>query len=212
MWRPRSAARAVAAPILPRAVDRMSVPSRPRWIPFRDGSNSVSARDRPPDLFCFAGVGDKFPRRFRGRPQQKTAMSLFVQKYGGTSVGTIERIRAVAHKVAAARARGEDLVVVVSAMSGETNRLIALAHEISEMPSPREPDVLVSTGEQVTIALLAMALKELVCAARSYTGSQIRILTDSAHTKARIEAIDVERIRADLAAGRVVVVAGFQGV
>lgn len=139
-------------------------------------------------------------------------MSLFVQKYGGTSVGTIERIRAVAHKVAAARARGEDLVVVVSAMSGETNRLIALAHEISEMPSPRELDVLVSTGEQVTIALLAMALEELGCAARSYTGSQIRILTDSAHTKARIEAIDVERMRADLAAGRVVVVAGFQGV
>jgi aspartate kinase len=139
-------------------------------------------------------------------------MSLIVQKYGGTSVGTIERIRAVAHKVAAARARGEDLVVVVSAMSGETNRLIALAHEISEMPSPRELDVLVSTGEQVTIALLAMALEELGCDARSYTGSQIRILTDSAHTKARIEAIDVERMRADLAAGRVVVVAGFQGV
>ncbi len=139
-------------------------------------------------------------------------MSLIVQKYGGTSVGTIERIRAVAHKVAAARARGEDLVVVVSAMSGETNRLIALAHEISEMPSPRELDVLVSTGEQVTIALLAMALEELGCDARSYTGSQIRILTDSAHTKARIEAIDVERMRADLAAGRMVVVAGFQGV
>jgi len=139
-------------------------------------------------------------------------MSLIVQKYGGTSVGTIERIRAVAHKVAAARARGEDLVVVVSAMSGETNRLIALAHEISEIPSPRELDVLVSTGEQVTIALLAMALEELGCDARSYTGSQIRILTDSAHTKARIEAIDVERMRADLAAGRVVVVAGFQGV
>ncbi|MGB5096384.1 MAG: aspartate kinase [Porticoccaceae bacterium] len=139
-------------------------------------------------------------------------MTLIVQKYGGTSVGTIERIRAVAHKVAAARARGEDLVVVVSAMSGETNRLIVLAHEISEMPSPRELDVLVSTGEQVTIALLAMALEELGCAARSYTGGQIRILTDSAHTKARIEAIDVERMRADLAAGRVVVVAGFQGV
>ncbi|MFZ2208821.1 MAG: aspartate kinase [Porticoccaceae bacterium] len=139
-------------------------------------------------------------------------MSLIVQKYGGTSVGTIERIRAVAHKVAAARTRGDDLVVVVSAMSGETNRLIALANQISEMPSPRELDVLVSTGEQVTIALLAMALAELGCEARSYTGSQIRILTDSAHTKARIEAIDVERMRADLAAGRVVVVAGFQGV
>ncbi len=139
-------------------------------------------------------------------------MSLIVQKYGGTSVGTIERIRSVAHKVAAARTRGDDLVVVVSAMSGETNRLIALANQISEMPSPRELDVLVSTGEQVTIALLAMALEELGCEARSYTGSQIRILTDSAHTKARIEAIDVERMRADLAAGRVVVVAGFQGV
>jgi aspartate kinase len=139
-------------------------------------------------------------------------MSLIVQKYGGTSVGTIERIRAVAHKVAAARARGEDLVVVVSAMSGETNRLIALANAISETPSPRELDVLVSTGEQVTIALLAIALQEQGCDARSYTGSQIHILTDSAHTKARIEAIDVERMRADLAAGRVVVVAGFQGV
>jgi aspartate kinase len=190
----------------------MSVPSQLRWIPFRSGSNSASARDRPPDLFCFTSVGDKFPRRFRARPHQKTAMSLIVQKYGGTSVGTIERIRAVAHKVAAARARGDDLVVVVSAMSGETNRLIALANQISEMPSPRELDVLVSTGEQVTIALLAMALEELGCEARSYTGSQIRILTDSAHTKARIEAIDVERMRADLAAGRVVVVAGFQGV
>lgn len=139
-------------------------------------------------------------------------MSLVVQKYGGTSVGSTERIRAVARKVAAARARGEDLVVVVSAMSGETNRLIGLAHDIAETPSARELDVLVSTGEQVTIALLAIALHEEGCAARSYTGGQIRILTDSAHTKARIEAIDVERIRADLAAGCVVVVAGFQGV
>ena len=139
-------------------------------------------------------------------------MSLVVQKYGGTSVGSSERIRAVAQKVAAARARGDDLVVVVSAMSGETNRLIALAHEITDTPSARELDVLVSTGEQVTIALLAIALQEEGCPARSYTGGQIRILTDSAHTKARIEAIDVERIRTDLAAGRVVVVAGFQGV
>ncbi len=139
-------------------------------------------------------------------------MSLLVQKYGGTSVGSIERIRAVADKVAAERARGHDLVVVVSAMSGETNRLIALAQELSEHPSPRELDVLVSTGEQVTIALLAMALEERGCPARSYTGGQIRILTDSAHTKARIEHIEVDAIRADLAAGRVVVVAGFQGV
>lgn len=139
-------------------------------------------------------------------------MSLVVQKYGGTSVGSVERIRAVARKVAAARARGDDLVVVVSAMSGETNRLIALAHEITDTPSPRELDVLISTGEQVTIALLAIALHEEGCTARSYTGGQIRILTDSAHSKARIEAIDVERVRADLAAGCVVVVAGFQGV
>jgi len=139
-------------------------------------------------------------------------MSLLVQKYGGTSVGSIERIRAVARKVAAERARGNDLVVVVSAMSGETNRLIALAHEIAEHPSPRELDVLVSTGEQVTIALLAMALEEAGCPARSYTGGQIRILTDSAHNKARIEHIEVASIRADLAAGRVVVAAGFQGI
>jgi len=139
-------------------------------------------------------------------------MSLLVQKYGGTSVGSIERIRHVAEKVAAARARGDDLVVVVSAMSGETNRLIGLAQQISEHPSPRELDVLVSTGEQVTIALLAMALEALGCPARSYTGGQVRILTDSVHAKARIEHIDDAPIRADLAAGRVVVVAGFQGV
>lgn len=139
-------------------------------------------------------------------------MSFLVQKYGGTSVGSIERIRNVAEKVAAARARGDDLVVVVSAMSGETNRLIALAQQLAEHPAPRELDVLVATGEQVTIALLAMALEELGCPARSYTGGQVRILTDSVHTKARIEHIDEARIRADLAAGRVVVVAGFQGV
>ena len=139
-------------------------------------------------------------------------MSLIVQKYGGTSVGTVERIQAVADKIAGFRARGDDIVVVVSAMSGETNRLIALAADISETPSAREMDVLVSTGEQVTIALLAMALEERGCPARSYTGAQIRILTDNAHTKARIEHIDVEAIRADLDAGRVVVAAGFQGV
>lgn len=139
-------------------------------------------------------------------------MSLFVQKYGGTSVGTIERIEAVAEKVAGFRAQGHDMVVVVSAMSGETNRLIALAQQIQEVPDPREMDVLVSTGEQVTIALLSMALKKLGCDARSYTGGQVRILTDNAHTKARIQAIDEANMRADLAAGRVVVVAGFQGV
>ena len=139
-------------------------------------------------------------------------MSLIVQKYGGTSVGTVERIQAVADKIAGFRARGDDIVVVVSAMSGETNRLVALAADISETPSAREMDVLVSTGEQVTIALLAMALEERGCPARSYTGAQIRILTDNAHTKARIEHIDVEGIRADLDAGRVVVAAGFQGV
>jgi aspartate kinase len=139
-------------------------------------------------------------------------MSLIVQKYGGTSVGTVERINAVAERVKSWRARGHDLVVVVSAMSGETDRLIALAKAIQEPPSPRELDVLLSTGEQVTIALLAMALEKLRCPARSYTGGQVHILTDSAHNKARIRDIDGARVRADLDAGRVVVVAGFQGV
>lgn len=139
-------------------------------------------------------------------------MSLIVQKYGGTSVGTPERIAAVADKVAGFRAAGHDMVVVLSAMSGETNRLVALAQQMQDIPSPREMDVLLSTGEQVTIALLCMALQQRGCDARSYTGGQVRILTDSAHTKARIEAIDDQRMRADLDAGRVVVVAGFQGV
>lgn len=139
-------------------------------------------------------------------------MSLLVQKYGGTSVGTIERIEAVADKVAAFRAQGHDIVVVLSAMSGETNRLIGLAQQIQETPDPRELDVLVSTGEQVTIALLCMALKKRSVDARSYTGGQVRILTDSSFTKARIQAIDEANMRADLKAGRVVVVAGFQGV
>ncbi len=138
-------------------------------------------------------------------------MSLIVQKFGGTSVGTIERIEGVAEKVAKFRAEGHDMVVAVSAMSGETNRLIALANEIQEQPTPRELDVLVSTGEQVTIALLAMALNKRGVPARSYTGPQVRILTDSAHNKARIREIDEANIRADLEAGRVVVVAGFQG-
>jgi aspartate kinase len=139
-------------------------------------------------------------------------MALLVQKFGGTSVGTTERISAVAEKIARFRNEGHDIVVVVSAMSGETNRLIALANDIMEDPTPREMDVLVSTGEQVTIALLAMALQKRGCAARSYTGSQVRILTDSSHTKARIKQIDEQRMREDLDAGRVVVVAGFQGI
>lgn len=138
-------------------------------------------------------------------------MSLIVQKYGGTSVGTIERIEAVAEKIAGFRARGDDVVVVVSAMSGETNRLISLASEIQAEPSPREMDVLVSTGEQVTIALLCMALHKHGLGARSYTGSQVRILTDNSHSKARIQDIDAHRMAEDLAAGNVVVVAGFQG-
>jgi aspartate kinase len=139
-------------------------------------------------------------------------MALIVQKYGGTSMGSPERIRNVARRVAKYRAQGHDLVVVVSAMSGETNRLIALAKEIQAQPDPRELDVIISTGEQVTIGLLAMALKDAGLDARSYTGAQVRILTDTSHTKARIQHIDEAAIRADLAAGRVVVVAGFQGV
>ncbi|WP_049629294.1 aspartate kinase [Cellvibrio sp. pealriver] len=139
-------------------------------------------------------------------------MSLLVQKYGGTSVGSIERIEQVADKVASFRAQGHDMVVVLSAMSGETNRLIGLAQQIQTTPDPRELDVLVSTGEQVTIALLCMALKKRGVDARSYTGGQVRILTDNAYTKARIQSIDEANMRADLKAGRVVVVAGFQGV
>lgn len=139
-------------------------------------------------------------------------MALLVQKFGGTSVGTTERIEAVAEKVSRFRKEGHDVVVVVSAMSGETNRLIGLANEIMEDPTPREMDVLVSTGEQVTIALLSMALQKRGCDARSYTGGQVRILTDSSHTKARIKQIDEQRMREDLNAGRVVVVAGFQGI
>jgi aspartate kinase len=139
-------------------------------------------------------------------------MALYVYKFGGTSVGTVERIKAVAEKVKNARDAGDQIVVVVSAMSGETNRLVALAKEMQPQPTDRELDVLLSTGEQVTIALLSMALHQLGCEARSYTGAQVRILTDSAHTKARIREIDEANMRADLDAGRVVVVAGFQGV
>ena len=139
-------------------------------------------------------------------------MALIVQKYGGTSVGTTERIEHVADKIKGWRDKGNDVVVVVSAMSGETNRLVALADEISDKPIPRELDVLLSTGEQVTIALLSMALEKRGCATRSYTGSQVHIRTDNAHNKARIREIEDKHIHADLAAGRVVVVAGFQGV
>ncbi len=138
-------------------------------------------------------------------------MALIVQKYGGTSVGSVEKIENVAERLIATRKAGHDVVVAVSAMSGETNRLVEMAHQISDNPDPREYDVLVSTGEQVTIALLGMALKERGCDARSYTGSQVHILTDSAHTKARILDIDEAKIRADLDKGRIVIVAGFQG-
>jgi aspartate kinase len=139
-------------------------------------------------------------------------MSLIVQKFGGTSVGSVERIEAVAEKVAGFVDAGHQVVVVVSAMSGETNKLIALANEIMETPTPREMDVLVSTGEQVTTALLAMALHKRGLKAKSYNGSQVRILTDSSHMKARIREIDDQKIRADLDSGHVVIVAGFQGV
>jgi aspartate kinase len=139
-------------------------------------------------------------------------MALIVQKYGGTSVGSIDRIRNVAERVAKFKMLGHQVVVVLSAMSGETNRLLGLAKDIQKDPDPRELDVLLSTGEQVTIALLSMALKDLGLKARSYTGSQVRILTDNAHTKARILSIDEERMRKDLNSGHVIVVAGFQGV
>ena len=139
-------------------------------------------------------------------------MALIVQKYGGTSVGSAERIGHVADKVIDWRKRGNDVVVVVSDMSGETNRLLDLAAAVTDHPVPRELDVLLATGEQVTIALLSMALEKRGCAARSYTGTQVHIRTDSAYNKARIREIDDKRIRGDLGEGRVVVVAGFQGV
>ncbi len=138
-------------------------------------------------------------------------MALIVHKYGGTSVGNVERIKNVALRLAKWQRAGHQLVVVVSAMSGETNRLIALAKEIQPSPDPRELDVVASTGEQVTIGLLAMALKDLGLKSKSYTGWQVHVLTDSAFTKARILEIDEKKIRADLTAGNIVVVAGFQG-
>jgi len=139
-------------------------------------------------------------------------MALIVQKFGGTSVGSTERNRNVARRVAKWRRAGHDIVVVPSAMAGETNRLLALAGDLQPHPDPRELDVVAATGEQVTAGLVAMALIECGVPARSYAGWQVKVLTDSAHTKARIMSIDDARIRKDLAAGRVVVVAGFQGV
>ena len=139
-------------------------------------------------------------------------MALIVQKYGGTSVGSIERIEAVADRVAKHHAAGDELIVVVSAMSGETNRLLGLAGEISDAPDPRELDMLVSTGEQVSMALLAMALHKRGIGAISLKGSQVAIKTDSFHSKARIKDIDATRLHSELAEGKVVIVAGFQGV
>ncbi len=139
-------------------------------------------------------------------------MSLIVQKYGGTSVGDIERIRAVARRALASRSAGHDVVVVVSAMAGETDRLLGLARELNDKPRGRELDVLLSTGEQVTIALLAMALNELGQPARSFTGGQVRIETDEAHNKARIVQIDRDPLTNALKRGEIAVVAGFQGV
>ncbi|WP_435102134.1 aspartate kinase [Arhodomonas sp. AD133] len=141
-------------------------------------------------------------------------MSLIVQKYGGSSVGSIERIEHVARKAIASREAGHDVVIVVSAMKGETDRLMELAHGAAQSPTPRprELDLLLSTGEQVTISLLTMVLERLGAPARCYTGAQVRILTDSAFSKARIQDIDDDVIREDLKLGRIVVVAGFQGV
>jgi aspartate kinase len=139
-------------------------------------------------------------------------MALLVQKYGGTSVASVDRIKHVAQKVRAAKQAGTDVIVVVSAMAGETNRLISLAQQISEIPDEREKDVLLASGEQVSVALLSLALKELNQPARSYLGHQVRIATDKAYGRARIKSIDSTKIRAALKAGEVVVVAGFQGV
>jgi aspartate kinase len=139
-------------------------------------------------------------------------MALIVQKYGGTSVGSVERIEAVADRIAKNHATGDQLIVVVSAMSGETNRLLGLASDLTPNPSPRELDVLVSTGEQVSMALLSMALHARGIPAVSLKGSQVAIRTDSSHNKARIQSIDDRRLRSEMAAGKVVVVAGFQGV
>ncbi len=139
-------------------------------------------------------------------------MAIFVYKFGGTSVGSVERIQAVAEKIKKSKDQGHDIIAVVSAMSGETNRLTAMAKEMQQQPDNREMDVLLSTGEQVTMSLLSMALHDLNCPACSYTGGQVKILTDSMHTKARIREIDDKNIKQDLEQGKVVVVAGFQGI
>ena len=139
-------------------------------------------------------------------------MALIVQKYGGTSVGDPDRIKNVARKVKAAVESGDQIIVVVSAMSGETDRLTGLASQMQTRPNSREMDVLLSTGEQVTISLLSMALHDIDCPAKSYTGSQVKILTDDQHTRARIKDIDAQKIQHDLDQGKVVIVAGFQGV
>jgi len=158
----------------------------------------------------FGGSSDRMPPTLK--TTQAFIVALIVQKYGGTSVGSPERIKNVAQRIAKYKAQGHQVVVVVSAMSGETNRLIALAKEIQSNPDPRELDVVISTGEQVTIGLLAMALKELGLKAKSYTGAQVKILTDSAFTKARIVSIDEENMRNDLDNGNILIVAGFQGM
>src|SRR5690606_10201309 len=152
--------------------------------------------------------------RFAGSPgfPLRRGNMLIVQKYGGTSMGSVERIKNVARRVAKWHAAGHQIGVVPSAMSGETNRLIALAKEIQNQPDPRELDTIASTGEQVSVGLLALALQSLGVDARSYAGWQVPVRTDSAYTKARITSIDDKRIRADLDAGRVVIVTGFQGV
>ncbi|MDD5435249.1 MAG: aspartate kinase, partial [Nitrospira sp.] len=137
---------------------------------------------------------------------------LIVQKYGGTSVGSIERIKNVAAKVAKTRSEGHDVVVVVSAMSGETDRLVSLAHQITGTPADREMDVLLSSGERVTIALLAIALNSIGYPAKAFTGRQVGIVTDSVHTRARIERVSGERVQEALKHGIIPVVAGFQGI
>ena len=139
-------------------------------------------------------------------------MALIVQKYGGTSVGTVERIHRVAERVERAQKHGHQVVVVLSAMSGETDRLLKLAHEVTGAPDERELDMLLSTGERVTIALLAMELRGRGVNARSFTGRQVGIHTDSAHTKARISRVTADRIKEALSAGVIPVVAGFQGI
>ncbi|MEW6719106.1 MAG: aspartate kinase, partial [Thermodesulfobacteriota bacterium] len=139
-------------------------------------------------------------------------MALIVQKYGGTSVGTIEKIKNCAKRVARTKDEGNDVVVVVSAMSGETNRLLGLAHQIAEIPNERELDVVASTGEQVTIGLLSIALTEMGYKAKSFCGFQIPITTDAAYVKARIRTIEGETIRKALKDGYICVVAGFQGI